>query len=133
MGTNIHGWVEVNTINESTENIWFRVIEIDILVERNYEVYGSLFGIRAKNDVVPIAPNRGLPNDLPEYYAQELKGKSMVGVTWASFEEIREHLAKLCENQWLRGWKFILNSMDELQMRFGKGNVRIVVGFDNYG
>lgn len=133
MSTNITGWVEINTINESTEDLWFKVIEIDILVEQNYSIFGRLFGVRAKENEHPIAANRGLPKGVFDSNIQEFSYNSVVGITWADYEEIAVPLKEMCQAPYTLGWEFILNSMDQLSRRYGEGNVRLIVGFDNYG
>jgi hypothetical protein len=133
MSTNITGWIEINTINESTESLWFKVIEIDILVEQNYEVFGKLFGIRAKEGTSTIAVARGVPAGTLESNLNDFNDESIVNVTWATFEEIDSPLKELCNAPYMEGWSFILESMTKLNKRFGAGNVRLIVGFDNYG
>jgi len=133
MSTNITGWIEINTINESTESLWFKVIEIDILVEQNYEVFGKLFGVRAKEGTSAIAVARGVPAGTLESNLEDFNDESIVNETWATFEEIDSPLKELCNAPYMKGWSFILESMTKLNQRFGAGNVRLIVGFDNYG
>lgn len=62
MGTDIHGWIEINTINESTQDLWFKAIEINIIGGRNYQVFSHLFGVRGSETARGLAPNRGIPS-----------------------------------------------------------------------
>ena len=59
MGTDICGWVEVKY-----GNMWWPIIKIDYLVNRNYDIFGCLFGVRNYANFKPIAPDRGLPEDV---------------------------------------------------------------------
>lgn len=133
MITNLTGWLEVNTIEESEENLWFKVIDLDIVVEQNYKFYARLFGVRDSDKLSPIANSRGLPPDSPEYLTKELEHESIVRVTWATFNEIDQPLNQLCEVEPLTGWLFLLKSGRLLVEKYGTKNVRLVVGFDNYG
>lgn len=133
MSTNLLGWVEINKINKSGEDYWFRVVELDVLIEQSYEIYGALFGVRAKSDVEPIAKARGFPPNSDVRHAKEFEHESIVGVTWANYGEISSVLSSLCKNESIEGWRIINTAMFSLSEMYGKENVRVVVAFDNYG
>ncbi|WP_223788305.1 hypothetical protein [Marinicella meishanensis] len=46
MGTDIHGNVEINGMVFSDEDVWSKQLEICILAEREYLLFGALFGVR---------------------------------------------------------------------------------------
>lgn len=86
MGTDIAGWVEV-----LQDTGWQGVIFVWPLVEREYGVFGSLFGVRNEDDFVPAFPARGVPEDASTEVLDELgkMGDLAVGATWALWDEIR--------------------------------------------
>ena len=133
MSTNLSGWIEINTIVRSDVDQWFRVMELDVLVEQTYDVYGKLFGVRTRDGVEPVAAGRGLPPNTSQWMGGGLNPDHYLGITWASYEEIREPLAQLCHSRFMDGWFFVLECMEKLTRQFGPGNVRVVVGFDNGG
>lgn len=133
MSTNLTGWIEINTVKESTENLWFKVIDLDIIAEQNYNFYGQLFGVRNTDNLTPTTASRGLPQDIPQYSATQFDSETIVGITWANFNEIENKLEQLCCDSPLPGWLFILESGRMLANRYEAKNVRFIVGFDNYG
>lgn len=138
MGVELDGWIEINTRDRSrlNEDSIHPVVDITLIVERVYKVYGKLFGIRAEDGVVPVASEKGFPPHVSKIVKNALKNN--VGITYASLEDIDETLELLCKKptgEWdecMPGWIFVLNSMRQLGSMFGRQNVRIVVGFDDY-
>jgi uncharacterized UPF0160 family protein len=61
MGTDIHGWVEVRPLADEPE--WYGVINAGLLVGRDYDTFGCLFGVKNYAGFVPLAAGRGLPED----------------------------------------------------------------------
>lgn len=59
MGTDIHVHVEVMINNK-----WHHYNNPSI--DRNYKLFGKMGGVRLYDDITPIAPTRGLPDDLSE-------------------------------------------------------------------
>lgn len=45
MGTDVNGYVEICTINLSDQDSWFEVLKINIIAERDYRLFGRLFGV----------------------------------------------------------------------------------------
>jgi len=133
MGTDVHGYVEVNTILHSNENIWFVIVDIGVLAERNYEVFGQLFGIRAQPGWTVLAPGRGMPKDTNKHQNIIFEHEDIVGHTWASWSELDEYLKTFQLHPECLGWKFVFSSMRSLAEIYGSENVRIVVSFDSYG
>lgn len=127
MGTDIHGWVEVQS--KATDS-WFPVIDVSSLVDRNYTLFSWLFGMKlvgVKNrasDIKPLAPGRGLPQDVSEgakadyedaisKFPQEFH--SATWITWAEIQSInwdevvedrilRFRIGKPA-NTWVESWK----------------------------
>jgi len=87
MGCDIHGWVEVKE-----KYGWASVICIDELIWRNYDMFGSLFGVRNYAGFRPIAPNRGFPEDASYITKRDYKGWGIDAhsATWITWKEIKE-------------------------------------------
>ena len=89
MGTDIHGWVEVKR-NEKYG--WEAIIFISDFIHRNYDMFGCLFGVRNYAGFRPIAPDRGLPNDISWYVEKDYKewyDDGAHSVTWITWKEIK--------------------------------------------
>ncbi len=132
MGTDVKGYVEISTINLSDQDSWFETLKINMIAERDYRIFGPLFGIRAKEGIVPIAPDRGIPKNTsnPDDVFENVQ--SFVGHSWLTWNEIETIVAaeNLDENP---GWALIFSTMKSLSSIYGSINVRLVVSFDNYG
>ncbi len=135
MGTDVQGYVEINTINISEEDIWFNIIDIEIIAERNYEVFGKIFGIRTSKEGNPLAPSRGIPpNTSNKEKILDKKHNTVVYQSWVNWSELSEFLSNNSfKEELLHGWQFIFSSMAELAKQYGSENIRLVVAFDNYG
>lgn len=135
MGTNIQGYVEINTIQNSDEDIWFDIVNIDIIAERNYEIFGQLFGVRASKDIKSLAPSRGIPPRTSDKEVISDKNyTSVVDQSWVDWSELSEYLiTNNFKNKHYFGWRFIFSSMKKLAKEYGDKNVRLVVAFDNNG
>ncbi len=131
MGTDICGYVEINTVEFSDENLWFNIIDISLIVERDYSIYNILFGIRNEKD--SFAHDRGIPKDSSLYKSDEFKHESIVGHSYILYSEIKENINKIPIDQYSWGWNFIFETMEKLSSHYGIRNVRLVVAFDNYG
>ncbi len=59
MGCDIHGWVEIKNYG-----FWNSILKIDLLINRNYDMFGSLFGVRNYANFRPVAKSRGIPDDI---------------------------------------------------------------------
>ncbi len=93
MGKNIRGWVEVRSqhagIIPPYRVTWYGIIAIGNLLDRNLDMFGSLFGV-AMSHFVPVAPNRGLPSDISEEASDDyLTWDCVMGETWISLPEIQ--------------------------------------------
>jgi hypothetical protein len=126
MGTNVHGYVEVNGVELTGETHWSKIIEIGLFVERDYEIFGLLFGVRVDPTINGIAKNRGIPDGTS--MPQDHDNKGLHGQTWIDWEEIAEVYLELPK---LRGWNLIFSAMELQFEQFGKKSTRLVVSFDN--
>ena len=133
MGTNIIGYIEINSIKESDEDIWFEIIKIDVVAERNYEIFGSLFGVRSAPEANTLAASRGIPTNTSNSSSLVCKLNAYVGHTWANWRELKLAKNLISSNPESSGWGFIFKSMEILSKKYGEENVRLVVAFDNYG
>lgn len=133
MGTDIHGWVQINNVKASNENYWFDLMRIRSIASRDYAVFGYLFGVRAKGHVKPIAFARGLPEDSSEQCQSDVTGPTMVYQTWLTFNEVHKQTFESILSSGAWEWGFIFETMEKLANHYGGENVRLVVGFDNYG
>jgi hypothetical protein len=97
MGTDIEGWVEARDVNLKEvfdETLWLPLVRIGPLVERNYALFGSLFGARSLA-FRPIAPERGIPADASEEVKNEYTAKhsaypeEVLWPSWITWQEIK--------------------------------------------
>ena len=136
MGTDIDGYIEINAIRESENDQWYEIVKIGIIAERSYEIFGKLFGVRAEDEVQPLAPSRGVPegtsnkNELGEYKEDNKEG--LVCQSWVDWDELSAFLLKINIHPALSGWKVIFSSMEILAQKYGGKNVRLVVAFYPY-
>ena len=61
MGTDIAGWIEVNVSPEDNEGLWLAIVDLGLLLERSYDLFGCLFGVRNYARFRPLFADRGLP------------------------------------------------------------------------
>lgn len=90
MGTDIHGFIECRhgySADGGSTPFWQPAIELDQLYDhRDYDAFGSLFGVRGHQaGLEPLAPGRGLPEDVSETVARAHLGH---GTTWISWAEL---------------------------------------------
>ena len=135
MGTNIHGYVEINPIKESDADVWLVVIDIGSVVEQDYRVFARLFGVRVKQQHAILADHRGLPTDSVNHRQHHITlSEDVVHHSWVTWQEINDFMPQHLDlDVELWGWHWVFNSMQTLAARFGAENVRLVVAFDNYG
>jgi hypothetical protein len=158
MGVDIHGWVE---IRPPKWEWWTAAIRIDDIVQRNYAMFASLFGIRNYRDFgdAPnldpehasarehgrfraIAPGRGEPPRASEHYSRERNVGDVVGETWVLWSELAvidwaEEGENLIEHERRGdhlngGWDALFKLMEILAGQFGAENVRLAVSFDQW-
>ncbi|WP_406287986.1 hypothetical protein [Embleya sp. NBC_00896] len=94
MGTDIHGFVECRTWRPGRavgEVEWCAAIDLSLLgLNREYEVFDCLFGVRASGHWRPVAADRGLPSDASTTTRAELADRCDVafGSTWLDWPEV---------------------------------------------
>lgn len=73
MGVDVMGWVEVRPSYHKPDSDfdfdrqWVAVVSnVGFLAGRNYEMFGCLFGVRNHANFIPLAAERGIPDDASE-------------------------------------------------------------------
>lgn len=146
MGCDIRGVVEINTrgrgdSDTDREDWWCVLTNVMIWVERNYEMFARLFGVRDRHGIQPVAPDRGLPDDRSDELEAELdwyrdrppgdlfgtvEFHSPSWITLATLQEI-----DLDEEIVTPGWERLFTVMELFAEEYGAENVRLVAWFDN--
>jgi hypothetical protein len=151
MGTDIVGWIEANVPPRADYPGdpyagWTPVIRITHRVERNYGMFGSLFGVRNDYRFRPIASDRGQPTDLSAELEEwgEIPGPPYGWTpTWITWGEIRAidweepgdllpedpHAGIRRRDVLSPGWQTTLGLMERLAQQFGETGVHISVWF----
>lgn len=97
MGADIHGWVQVRDTGLDEYDIgWRSVIVVGPVVERDYEIFGALFGVRNLSEFEPVAACRGLPDDVAEWVREEANASAGIAIeppyhshTWVTWAELQ--------------------------------------------
>jgi len=89
MGIDIQGWVEVETFADESEEWWIGVINIAPLINRNYEMFASLFGARNRAGFMPIAEKRGIPPFASPQSGTLQQIVTLTSLTWVGWWEIQ--------------------------------------------
>lgn len=71
MGTDINGWIEARTRAGAR---WAGVARLSPILDRDYDVFGSLFGVQNFAGFSPIAEGRGMPVDASDEARAEYLG-----------------------------------------------------------
>lgn len=143
MGCDVHGFVEVNTRANPNGEKWVGVVNIEHVLHRGYDSFGSLFGVKNRSGFTPYAAKRGLPSGLSTE-AQALYEEWEVdahGMSYLTLEEVlydipwdepsyegseRTRWSVLGEQ-----WAWLLGEvMPWLGLRWGREDVRLVVWFE---
>lgn len=88
MGTDINGWVE---FRQAADGQWNHCIDISLLIDRNYDAFGCLFGVKNYARFAPLAAKRGLPADRSAQVAHdaaEMEGFAF-GHTWIGWATLQ--------------------------------------------
>ncbi|WP_428242711.1 hypothetical protein [Gynuella sp.] len=109
------------------------MVKIGVITERNYEIFGKLFGVRTEKSVKPLAAKRGIPANTSNRDELDENKESIVFHSWVDWEELKGFLPNINICPELSGWSFIFSSMERLAEEYGNKNVRLIVAFDNYG
>jgi hypothetical protein len=94
MGTDIDGWIEVATELTPQMFVWSAVVRVALLLDRDYDAFGCLFGVTNYADFQPIAPNRGIPTDASEIVQHEIASLAdvpgaLLWPTWIAWSEVQ--------------------------------------------
>ncbi|MCZ4119826.1 hypothetical protein [Streptomyces sp. H39-S7] len=98
MGTDMSGFVECRAWHlheEGEESVWRAAIDLIFLnVNRDYDAFGCLFGVRNYANFRPLAADRGLPVDASETVRAELDRLApwqdqAYGTTWITWAELK--------------------------------------------
>jgi hypothetical protein len=94
MGTDIDGWIEIATEVTPHVFVWSAVVSVGLLLDRDYDAFGCLFGVTNHAHFQPIAPNRGIPADASEMIQHEIDRLADVPdaclwPTWIVWSEIQ--------------------------------------------
>ena len=128
MGTDISGWVE---IYDEEDDLWDGVIAASSLMDRDYQIFGILFGVRCQDHFSPVAPARGIPENVSPQVEDELKDwQTIVSPSWITWAEIQIVDWKALEHELWLEWKLLFDLMNLIAQRYGAGNTRLVVWFD---
>jgi hypothetical protein len=147
LGTDIYGWVEVMNERSDGNRQWFGVVRIRWLVDRNYGMFGNLFGKVNYGEFLPIAEGRGLPADASDEVSYDAASYNPVDPSWLLWSEImainweeegqsdtlggdRFGRQVRREDTITDGWSTLWDVMEVLADRYGDANVRLVVWFD---
>jgi hypothetical protein len=159
MGVDIHGWVEVrldpaeDQARQPLAN-WVAVLLVGSLLDRNADMFASLFGLSNVSRFRPLAPDRGFPSDPSLVLAENIEqlgpwlARGEVGhpswLTWAEINEIDwTETAQTNEPVGLSSvahvaarrdalsepWELLFDLMRRLSQDYGGDNVRLVVWF----
>lgn len=152
MGCDIYGWVEVR--NKSGD--WNRQIRITELTKPDYALFGLLFGVRSYSYYIPLAEERGLPDDLSNETRIESEPDWTHSHSWITWAEIISNFDNKAINdeqlELFRGTlapeqfksekqlkvqdiilqrKTFYNELTKLATTYQNQNIRLVVWFDN--
>ena len=94
MGIEIRGWIEFRdaALDEFLGKInWHGVIDLSYFLPRNTNAFGCLFGARNPSHFVPIAANRGIPNDVSEPVKSEMGPQNgFFHHSWITWQELTQ-------------------------------------------
>jgi hypothetical protein len=145
MGVNIDGRVEIqNAFFEQPErNDWHAVIDAGFILDRDYTMFGSMFGVRNSTSFAPVAANRGLPADASEDLEALAIAEGNHSHTWITWNELQavnwDEVGLVYGTDQISrrdalgpAGILLLEMMKPLVERYGGDCVRLVVWFDNY-
>ncbi|WP_326681549.1 hypothetical protein [Streptomyces sp. NBC_01237] len=94
MGRDIWGFIECHRDyrDHEADSFWHAAIDLDHLeVPRNYDAFGCLLGVCDNEQFVPVAPVRGLPEDVSNRVRDghgTTGGRSASWVSWAEIKRV---------------------------------------------
>ncbi|HLV98878.1 MAG TPA: hypothetical protein VKT82_09400 [Ktedonobacterales bacterium] len=91
MGTDIFGWVECKWEWQEDGEPWNAAINVGLLVDRSYDAFGCLFGVRNYAGFRPIAADRGVPADASAEFKASVTRfpKEVRSSSWITWPEIK--------------------------------------------
>ncbi|WP_329124696.1 hypothetical protein [Streptomyces sp. NBC_01465] len=97
MGTDISGMIECRAWHlhedEDEESVWRAAVDLFFLnINRDYDAFGCLFGIRNYANFRPLAADRGLPIDVSEAVRADFarwEQYQPYGTTWITWAELK--------------------------------------------
>ncbi len=128
MGCDIHATIE----KKFTKLSWYS-LATDFDIDRNYELFGYLAGIRGKKligsetvDIEPIIQVRGLPSDVSDEFKKQINKMRGDAHTpsWILFSEMNALPEKFKQEP------FYI-TMEAFAKKYGEDDVRLVFFFDN--
>lgn len=90
MGCDIHGWVEMKDGNWG----WDAVVNIDSLINRGYDAFAYLFGVRNYANFEALFEDRGIPEGASWKLRQDYEhwGEDAHSASYATLTEILAHV-----------------------------------------
>lgn len=85
MGTDIHGWIEISEYDR-----WYGIIRIQNLINRGYDMFGCLFGVKNHAGFNPVVNERGMPLDSSHEVKEDWWHKISESHTWIMWSEIQK-------------------------------------------
>jgi hypothetical protein len=85
MGCDIHAYVVAKLPYENETGFW---VEGDFSIDRNYDLFANMAGVRNYDKITPVAPERGIMPDLefrPDWFTNQ-DGHSH---SWLTFDEFK--------------------------------------------
>ena len=130
MGCDIHGWVEYRfEYGDGKVSQWHTGIHAGNILDRNYEMFAKIFGVRGENDEEGEFGCRGLPRKLSWRVDEEYKkgAADYHSETHCTAKELFS-VQKESEDP---DWNVLFVLVFVLTSFYGEDNVRLVVWFDN--
>lgn len=126
MGCDIHAHIEYRWRDDDTAWWYFAEVKID----RNYEIFAHMAGVRNQEDIEVLVPARGMPNTAAIATAacwREWEGDAHTP-SWLFYNELL-----VCVPPDVRDLTIsaALAAMRAFADRYGGDNVRLVFWFDN--
>lgn len=141
MGADIHMFIEKAPIAKRRDEIissllsvkkfdikenW-ELIKSEVSINRNYNLFGRLAGVRIREGMIPLSYPRGIPNDASEDYLKECKDWGSDGHSHSFF-----YLSELVKKEWLSISQEMHELIENLKKEYEDlDNIRIVFFFDN--
>ena len=140
MGCDIHATLEYdwNSNKKKTGNEkWWRAFARDLDIDRNYQLFTILAGVRDTGIRPVIAYNRGVPEDASWEYKDDSEEYGVDGHShsWVTFDELKNWGVEVKDSYPSNPEEFRnddwYKTMEVLADRYGDQNVRLCFYFDN--